>query len=151
MLSYAIMFSFAVLITLIGLYFANSRDSGDFEEVKKLFLESMAEISTVKSDVIILRGSMDRIAATGASNELRMNDILKRATEAEKQIASMQEHCVNLREGQYRLQDSISKKRPVIKVPKGPIEVEIYQREISSKKTAGLGRGMKAILRDAKQ
>lgn len=43
----------------------------------------------------------------------------------DKTISEMQKHCARLRAGQIKLDEKLSKKRPLLSMP-GPIQVEIY-------------------------
>lgn len=45
--------------------------------------------------------------------------------EMEVEVNSAQEHCQKLKCGQIDLQEKLSKKRPRISIPKGPIQIEI--------------------------
>lgn len=58
--------------------------------------------------------------------DLVCRDLAKLEKRTDKEVQAVQEHCVKLREGQYDLQNQISKKRPLIELPKGPFQFEIY-------------------------
>lgn len=62
-----------------------------------------------------------------------------------KDIADVQDHCARLREGQFELQNQVSKKRPLIRIPKGPIQLEIYtpSKNLGSKKPKKAAGGNK--------
>lgn len=145
MLEYSILFSFVVLFILVGLYILDNKDKG---KAKDFFLETKVSLNSMKSDFEILTEAVDKTAITGASNEQRVNDILKRTEALEKEADATELMCLKLREGQSQLNDRISRKRPVIKMPHGPIAVEIYDNPPRLPKT-NLGKGMKAILKDA--
>jgi hypothetical protein len=48
------------------------------------------------------------------------------ARHQKKMIDDLQKHCAKLRESQMDLQDQLSKKRPLVKLAPGPIQLEIY-------------------------
>lgn len=156
MFEYGILFCFVVTFLLVGIYILENRNKTDAKDLSLLVKE---DVGRMKTDVGTLTGAVNRVAIESASNEQRVNDILKRTEALEKEADATEEMCLKLREGQSQLNDRISRKRPVIKMPTGAIQVEILpgtnpkkdyaSGSGSAKNNAVLGKGMKAILKDA--
>lgn len=94
---------------------------------------------------------------TVGNNNVKVDGVLKLVEtvkayclEMEHEIDSVQLHCDKIREGQIKLQDQLSNKRPVIKI-QNPIPVQVVDNiKTSTTLVKPLGQGIKAIIKNNK-
>jgi hypothetical protein len=132
-----------VFAVVLGLYLFDKKGSPELQSMKSSLTEINASLNT-------LTGGLNKTAVLAGSNEIRMTEILKRISDLEKEADATEEMCLRLREGQAKLNDRISMKRPIVKVPTGPIQVEIYDNPPRLPQKKGLGKGLGAVLKDAR-
>lgn len=149
-----IIFGLLVLMVLMGLWVWDRADESAYNRVDKNFNEFKAgvlpEFEKVK------KTSIDA-GAMAWTNEQRVNSLVKRVEDLEKEAGHAQDHYAKLREGQFDLQNKLSNKRPVVRLPAGAIQVEIYSKPFKpstdkptpkNNKRQPLGRGVRSLLRD---
>lgn len=154
----------AVCFVLAIVFAYDKKDKSVFDGFNQKVTEELAEVEenfkTTDTNIQTLGKSNEELKEIVTANDLRMKDLIKRQAELENEIESVQVHCEKLHHGQHALNDRISKKRPVIKMPSGPIAVEIYQQpstydpsnpppKLQPLKKRGLGRGVAAVLGDS--
>lgn len=116
---------------------------GEYDSLKR----SNEELS--KSN-IELTTKISALSGTIESQSAKMNEVVQDCENA-------QTHCANIRESLIKLQDQVSKRRPVMKF-EGPIQLEIISNKNANPKSPhikpapikskdkGLGRGLESLI-----
>lgn len=105
------------------------------DEVKRLNELVTSNVSTV----ISCKSKVEQF-------ELMIESRLKKCDDA---LEVFRDQVGETREKQIKLQDALSNKRPIVKVPTGAIQVEIYQGKPNPAQTKkALGKGVKSLIRE---
>ncbi len=129
-----ILFLGCVAIVFVFAYWMKERDDKFAQEIRGKMSQFNLSWQTWEKNAHLKYVSHDELS----SAHLKMSDSWremfdsvcrgseKMRKDTKKEIEAVQDHCAKLREGQFDLQNQVSKKRPLIKLPTGPIQVEIY-------------------------
>jgi len=116
-----------------------------FYEIKDK--SSYAEISQALSDLRLEVKSIRDLASGNsnsiAQNNLKLDAFAKNIESFRAELDVYRDQTADTREKQIKLQDAISKKRPVIKMPQGPIVFEVMTSD-----KAELFKGTKKQIKD---
>lgn len=160
-MSQVILFFLAGAICLFAaVYIYGRSEDTAYHKVLEQYNKLVGDYSTVKK-------SNEQL---GTSNTELTNKVMQLTGIIEQQTAKMDEvmkdcenaqtHCANMRESLIRLQDQVSKRRPVMKFD-GPIQLEIISNKSSNPKSPhlkpvvdplkttpgkGLGRGIDSLM-----
>lgn len=62
-----------------------------------------------------------------ADGMTRLNELMLTSIKnIKKEVDATQDHCAKLRDSQLHLQETLASKRPLLKIPPGPFQVEIF-------------------------
>lgn len=135
-MSYALLYIGLTAVVLAIVYMFHNNEESRYIELKE-----QVGLCMSKSEQLGLR--MNVLVTSINDTDTVMNDIKTLAfnsAETAKQACEgnteLQEHCAKLRQSQMELQDKLSKKRPLLKVP-SPIQIEIYTPTKNLGKKAG--------------
>lgn len=149
-------FILGVAIAYILMRFDYNQDLKKTNQIVQDLQKKILEIDSISKETSKLIAS--NIATVGA-NSLKVNNFVEQFEKACKvleeeqkdtaaEINNIQVYCTKMKQAQIELQDILSKKRPVIKVPEN-INVTVTTKEetkIQQKKT-GLGKGVDALIK----
>jgi len=143
-----LIFAACVAVMFVAVYVYNKADDTAYDKVQKSFAAYKVD-QEILLDEISKRAN--EAATLSANHESTIAELVKRVDEMEAEIDRAQDHFEKLRGQQFDLQNTISKKRPIVKMPSGPIQVEIYSKPAAvspTPKRKPLGRGVKSLLNE---
>lgn len=144
------LFAAAVLFILALTKFVDSKDKSAYDKTQERLHDVRVDIGDLKNMGDLLSKKTEEISNIARTNDIRVTDLLKQVVETQAEVQALQDHFAKLRESHFDLNGRVSKKRPIVKLPTGPIQVEIYQRTAEPAKTVNdkkpLGRGVSAII-----
>ena len=117
MSSFLLFFTGAVLLVFGAILFYELKDKSSFDEIKAEINELRQEIKSI-SDVA--NGNSNSVA----NLNLRLNAMEEVINSFKNELDVFRDQTSETREKQIKMQDALSKKRPVLKVP-SPIIFEI--------------------------
>lgn len=119
MLGYGILFIGLIAIVLAIIYLVHDKEEGRYQKVS-------LKLSETSKRNVDLFAENKKLHEKFKLVEEKIDEFSRKIEDSEKTIDDIQTHCAKLRKSQISLQDQISKKRPLIKMPKGPIAIEVY-------------------------
>lgn len=129
-ISTLIFFAGIVLCVIALLIYMRAEDTPFHKTMTKIG-EVEGELNSLKtaheSEVSSLKGVVEDLSKKLANAEWQFTQLQAIVKDTDESCEQAQDHCARLREGQIRIQEEISKKRPVHthEAFKGPIEIEI--------------------------
>lgn len=117
---------------------------GEYEDLKN-------SNETLNKNNLELTNKISSLTSLIEAQSVKMNEVVQ-------DCESAQTHCANIRESLIKLQDQVSKRRPVMKI-EGPIQLEVISNKNASPKSPhskserikpkgnSLGRGLESLIK----
>lgn len=119
MMSYIVFYLGVTAVIAAGLYMFHDNETSKYSKLQKQIQEvAQRNLEVWKTN----KEYKDGFDAAWA----RLLAVEGKISELSVEVESLQTHCAKLRKSQLSLQEKVSTKRPLIKLPTGAIQVEIF-------------------------
>lgn len=118
MIAYAVLYFGLTSVAFALAYMYYDQENSKYEKLKIQVYE------TAQRNLEMYKKNKE-VTDTASELHLKVVSLEGKVFEMQTEVNSVQEHCQKLKCGQIELHEKISKKRPKISIPKGPIQIEI--------------------------